>query len=134
MLPVGFAFSAVFIYSLILRNISDIYLEGNQEMTIDNSLIFDSEQRDDMRRLWAAMDDMPHPPACENYPDAYFHDDDNTRENEHIAKSLCRGCPIAMQCLAFAVKYNEVGIWGGTTEGGRRRLVRAYRRAQANVA
>jgi WhiB family transcriptional regulator, redox-sensing transcriptional regulator len=33
------------------------------------------------------------------------------------AKAICAGCPVRRQCLAFAVRTQQVhGIWGGLTE------------------
>ncbi|MFF5497882.1 WhiB family transcriptional regulator [Streptomyces aquilus] len=46
------------------------------------------------------------------------------------AKAVCRRCPVAEQCLSWAVDADPVeGIWGGTTEGERRamRLRAMYR-------
>jgi hypothetical protein len=43
------------------------------------------------------------------------------------AKAICSQCPVASECLAYAVTHRiKEGIWGGTTEIDRRRL---YRRA-----
>ncbi|MBY8876086.1 WhiB family transcriptional regulator [Actinacidiphila acidipaludis] len=39
------------------------------------------------------------------------------------AKTVCRRCPVAEQCLAWAVGDGRVeGIWGGTTENERRAM------------
>lgn len=41
------------------------------------------------------------------------------------AKAVCARCPVARQCLDWAVRTGEPeGIWGGTTPGERRRLRR----------
>lgn len=41
------------------------------------------------------------------------------------AKAVCRQCPVAKQCLQWAVDAGPVeGIWGGTTEGERRAMRR----------
>ena len=44
--------------------------------------------------------------------------------NIAAAKSICQSCPLAVQCLEYALKNQEVGIWGGTTEDQRRYLKR----------
>ncbi len=44
--------------------------------------------------------------------------------DEKGAKALCGTCPYKVQCLLFAVENREIGIWGGTTESERRRLIR----------
>ncbi len=42
------------------------------------------------------------------------------------AKSICRRCPVAHECLAWALDNGVVGgVWGGLTEDDRRRLKRA---------
>lgn len=39
------------------------------------------------------------------------------------ASNLCGGCPVATECLAYAMAHPELdGIWGGTTEFARRKL------------
>lgn len=48
-------------------------------------------------------------------------------EPEHVreAVSLCRQCPVRGTCLEAAVERGEwFGVWGGTTERERRRLIR----------
>jgi WhiB family redox-sensing transcriptional regulator len=39
-----------------------------------------------------------------------------------LAKALCSGCPVVVQCGAWAIQHGELGIWGGLTEGERHRL------------
>ncbi|MGH7196241.1 MAG: WhiB family transcriptional regulator [Candidatus Saccharimonadales bacterium] len=47
---------------------------------------------------------------------------------QNQAKRQCRGCKVRLQCLAFAIRTetldNTHGVWGGTTERERRRLVK----------
>lgn len=41
------------------------------------------------------------------------------------AKSVCRPCPVASECLAWALQSGQdAGIWGGMTEDERRNLKR----------
>ncbi|MEU4129328.1 WhiB family transcriptional regulator [Streptomyces wuyuanensis] len=41
------------------------------------------------------------------------------------AKAVCRRCPVARQCLEWALRRGPVdGIWGGTTERERRAVGR----------
>lgn len=44
---------------------------------------------------------------------------DRDRES---AKRVCRGCPVATECLEWAIKHGEHGVWGGTDEDDRRRM------------
>lgn len=47
------------------------------------------------------------------------------------AKRICGRCPATAECLEHALRTNEqFGVWGGTTEGERRRI-RSSRRATA---
>lgn len=41
------------------------------------------------------------------------------------AKAICARCPAAGDCLAWAVREEAAGIWGGTTPEERRLLRRA---------
>jgi WhiB family redox-sensing transcriptional regulator len=43
--------------------------------------------------------------------------------NPKAAKKLCIDCPVADQCLRYALVYEEFGIWGGTTRKSREQLV-----------
>jgi len=45
-------------------------------------------------------------------------------ENERFVKSICAECPLKIECLQFAIKTSQHGIWGGTTESERRDLRR----------
>ncbi|WP_328745277.1 WhiB family transcriptional regulator [Streptomyces sp. NBC_00285] len=39
------------------------------------------------------------------------------------AKAFCGGCPVAQQCLDWALRVGPVdGVWGGTTEIERRAM------------
>jgi len=42
--------------------------------------------------------------------------------NSDILKRVCRSCPVAAECLNYAVKYRMQGYWAGTTEQQRRKL------------
>jgi WhiB family redox-sensing transcriptional regulator len=45
------------------------------------------------------------------------------------AKAVCRRCPVASDCLDYALDVNEpFGIWGGLTEAERARVARHRRR------
>lgn len=48
------------------------------------------------------------------------------RATLRAAKDLCAVCPVHVQCLDYAVQFNEYGIWAGTT-GRQRRLIRVER-------
>ena len=66
--------------------------------------------------------------ACRNTdPDLFFANDDASHQ---AALSLCATCPVRRECLEHALATREpYGIWGGTNEHERKRLVRSRRRA-----
>jgi WhiB family redox-sensing transcriptional regulator len=44
------------------------------------------------------------------------------------AKEVCQTCPVALQCLDYAIASGEeTGIWGGMSERQRREVARARR-------
>ncbi len=55
-------------------------------------------------------------------PDVFF---PATPEGESDAIRVCRGCPVQIDCLEFAIEAKiRFGIWGGMTESQRRALQR----------
>ncbi len=51
-------------------------------------------------------------------------------ETANEAKAVCETCPVAQECLIFAVTTNqEYGVWGGLDEEERREVRRQWRRA-----
>lgn len=78
------------------------------------------------------------PPCAEADPDSFFAKDDYdgiysslrtslVYENERAAKAICFNCPMRADCLTFAVKTGQQGIWGGTNENERRAIRRKFR-------
>ncbi|MFZ3560495.1 WhiB family transcriptional regulator [Streptomyces sp. BH055] len=50
-------------------------------------------------------------------------------DDVEAAKEVCRRCPVIMDCLRWAVATGQTtGVWGGTSESERARLLRAERR------
>jgi len=70
--------------------------------------------------------------ACrDSDPELFFPDGDvrSARAQVKTAKLICRGCPVAVACLSWALASGqEAGIWGGLTEEERHRLHRLGRR------
>jgi WhiB family redox-sensing transcriptional regulator len=55
-------------------------------------------------------------------PDLFF---PPSEEDAGPALTYCRACSIRFECLAWALKNGErYGVWGGTTEQQRRRVIR----------
>jgi WhiB family redox-sensing transcriptional regulator len=66
--------------------------------------------------------------ACRAYPEVDFFTE--ARSAVAHAKSICSQCPVWGECLEFAVRHDEIGVWGGTTRRERRRLESARRLEQ----
>lgn len=59
-------------------------------------------------------------------PSLFFAGDEEVVDD---AMAMCAGCPVRRECLEFALEVGEMhGVWGGTTEAQRRRMIRARRR------
>lgn len=44
------------------------------------------------------------------------------------ARRICVGCPVAGECLDYALTHHiDHGVWGGTSERERRRIARTRR-------
>lgn len=46
-----------------------------------------------------------------------------TKFDQNYAKQLCSGCPVLLECRAWALDHKPEGVWGGTTEDERNSLV-----------
>jgi WhiB family redox-sensing transcriptional regulator len=65
---------------------------------------------------------------CRDEPPATFFPNDGV--GVEIAKRICADCPVAERCLEYALENRiDHGVWGGTSERQRRRIIRA--RAEA---
>jgi WhiB family redox-sensing transcriptional regulator len=73
----------------------------------------------------AGRDAWTRQALCAGHPDRGAWFPENPQDAKR-AKAVCRACPVAAECLAFALKTGQnEGIWGGTTPYERRRLRRA---------
>ncbi|MEU9956385.1 WhiB family transcriptional regulator [Streptomyces sp. NPDC050982] len=55
------------------------------------------------------------------------------RRDIAAAKRVCARCPVAGQCLAWALSTGQTsGVWGGTGEEERAALLRTVRRQKAS--
>ena len=66
--------------------------------------------------------------SCQSVdPEVFF--PERQGEAATMAKTICRGCPVRMQCLEFALSARlDYGVWGGMTEHERRSLRRSRQR------
>jgi WhiB family redox-sensing transcriptional regulator len=70
------------------------------------------------------------PTACSQHdPDLFFPDTEGPNFYTLIrnAKEVCFTCPYQLECLEHAVKNNEPGIWGGTSDKERKNMKRSGR-------
>ena len=76
--------------------------------------------------------DIDKTPCQKNDPEIWFPDGENLPkdiEKISLAKSLCAQCHESTKCLSFAVTNRvRYGIWGGTTESERWKLIRKAER------
>jgi WhiB family redox-sensing transcriptional regulator len=71
-----------------------------------------------------------HPSCADVDPELFFPQEVEISKTKIIskyvniaaAKKICSECPLVMDCLAYALKNAEIGIWGGTTESQRELL------------
>ena len=62
-----------------------------------------------------------------------------TNDLEREAVAICKTCPVAVECLDYALSLGPTvqGVWGATTEADRRQLLREIsntnRRARRNA-
>ena len=80
--------------------------------------------------LTLLVDDWRHRAACRGEdPELFFPSGTSGPALAQVeqAKAVCQRCLVAEQCLAEALRRQEYGIWGGTTEGERAELIRRRR-------
>jgi len=71
--------------------------------------------------------------ACKGVPINvfYFESDEenrNLKKETEKAKAFCKECPVAEQCLAYALNENiKFGVWGGFTSRERGTLRKLFR-------
>lgn len=63
---------------------------------------------------------------CRNQPPALFFPSDGVGVD--AARRLCATCPVKSACLEYALRNRiDHGVWGGTSERERRRILRQRR-------
>lgn len=65
--------------------------------------------------------------ACLSARDVNFFPDREDSVGVSRAKAVCATCPVAAECLSWAIETNQVdGIWGGHTPKERRVIRRSW--------
>jgi len=63
---------------------------------------------------------------CKELPPSTFFPSDGV--GVEAAKRICATCPVAAQCLDYALDNRiDHGVWGGTSERQRRRMLKGRR-------
>ena len=67
--------------------------------------------------------------ACRGMDTAIFFPERG--EDHSLARSICAGCPVSAECLeeARTMSFRPQGVWGGTSERGRRTMPKVRRLA-----
>ena len=69
--------------------------------------------------------------ACQGYRTALWfpveHDSEDRLVVEPIVMERCSACPVALDCLTYALHHDVDGIWAGTTPTARRAMRRRRR-------
>ena len=77
---------------------------------------------------WQARAACRGPQAAVFFPPTHAERKDDKQSREARAKAICATCPVAHDCLEYAIRIREPhGIWGGLNEAERKQL--AERRA-----
>jgi WhiB family redox-sensing transcriptional regulator len=67
--------------------------------------------------------------ACTGIDSDIFYPSSEDEADAQEAKAICVVCPVQTSCLEHALSLRErEGIWGGTTERERRRILRQRRK------
>lgn len=67
--------------------------------------------------------------ACQGLDPAVFFPDEGDEVSAEVAIAVCGTCDVRIACLEHALASREKeGVWGGTTERERRRIIRQRRR------
>ena len=73
------------------------------------------------------IDDWREAAACLDTPGVDFFPEPADLAAISRAKAVCAGCPVAGECLTWAVETNQTdGIWGGHTPAERRAIRRRW--------
>lgn len=66
--------------------------------------------------------------SCRNYPPSAFFPSDGVGVD--AAREICADCRVRADCLEYALENRiDHGVWGGSSERERRRILKARREA-----
>lgn len=74
--------------------------------------------------------DWQYRAQCKNYPPSAFFPSDGVGVD--AAKKICGECAVKSLCLEYALENrNDHGVWGGTSERERKRILKRRRQAES---
>lgn len=76
------------------------------------------------------LDEQAQAVCAQTDPDAFYAEKGDWMSTR-MAKRVCAACPVRERCLEVALARGESGVWGGTTEHQRRKMIRQQRAAVA---
>lgn len=98
-----------------------------REIWSNRSLFFPSGNQMAYSCVLVAMEWMAEG-NCNNHPPAVFFPSDGV--GVEVAKKICGTCPVQESCLEYALANRiDHGVWGGTSERQRRRILKSRRQA-----
>jgi WhiB family redox-sensing transcriptional regulator len=69
---------------------------------------------------------------CRNHPPSVFFPSDGVGVDQ--ARRICQTCPVTAACLEYALTNRiDHGVWGGTSERERRRILKRRRISLTSV-
>ncbi len=76
-------------------------------------------------KLVNAIESLPDPTPCAEVGGDVFFPEGNTQGSydwhaEKLAVKVCFHCPILGLCADYAIKHEEIGVWGGLSARERR--------------
>jgi WhiB family redox-sensing transcriptional regulator len=70
---------------------------------------------------------------CAHRPPSLFFPSDGV--GVEVARRICADCPVKEPCLEYALEHRiDHGVWGGSSERERRRILKARREAAEAAA
>jgi WhiB family redox-sensing transcriptional regulator len=64
-------------------------------------------------------------PCAQTDPELFFPDSaGDALRVKHLVKKICSSCDFQAECLEYAIDTDSFGIWGGTLEVERKRIIK----------
>jgi len=105
----------------LFHRIGILEIQGHFEMEEPPPIV--GARKETMNPTWRKRS------ACTGIDSDVFYPSSEDDADAEEAKAICAVCPVQTMCLEHALSLRErEGIWGGTTERERRRILRQRRK------